>query len=410
MKLKNIIVKNNRGNTPVYEDNDLIKDFPIINQACVQRGFINFDKLKYNKNSSKGAKGQLLKGDILICSTGGGTAGRVGYWDYSYTNYIADSHVTVLRVNNKNYSRYLYYYLSSLLGTEYIRTCIKGATNQEELSNKALNNFEIEVPNLEMQIKLASFLDERCSKIYKEIELLEKKSVLLDEYKNALIYETVTKGLDKNAKMKDSGVDWIGETVNCWPIKRLKDIYIYKNGYAFNDEDYCDESNAYLVKITNIGSEYDFKNMQNLKINQLTENFKIKNNSILYALSGSVGKCSFYNVIDNKNCYLNQRVAELTVKNGNVKYFYYVMSNNSFKNKILSMIQGNVIKNLNKGHLDDSFIPVPNIQIQNEIVKFLDFETKKIENQIELINKKIELLKEYKQSLIYEAVTGQLEI
>lgn len=278
------------------------------------------------------------------------------------------------------------------------------------LNIDTIKNILIPKLKIDEQLKISKFLDTHCSKIDNEVLLLQQKSILLDEYKNALIYETVTKGLDKNAEMKDIGSNWIGEAVASWPIKRLKDVYIYKNGYAFSDEDYCDESESYLVKITNIGSEHNFKNMQNLKINELTEKFRIKNNSILYALSGSVGKCSFYNAIENKGCYLNQRVAELTIKNGNVKYFYYVMSNNSFKNEILGMIQGNVIKNLNKGHLDNSFTPVPNIETQNKIVKYLDNETKKIEKQIELINKKVELLKEYKQSLIYEAVTGQLEI
>lgn len=278
------------------------------------------------------------------------------------------------------------------------------------LNIDTIKNILIPKLKIDEQLKISKFLDSKCLKIDQEVSLLQKKSILLDEYKSALIYETVTKGLDKNIEMKNSGNNWIGEAVASWPIKRLKDVYVYKNGYAFSDEDYCDDSESYLVKITNIGSEHNFKNMQNLKINKLTEKFRIKNNSILYALSGSVGKCSFYNAIENKGCYLNQRVAELTIKNGNIKYFYYVMSNNSFKNEILCMIQGNVIKNLNKGHLDNSFTPVPNIETQNEIVKYLDNETQKIEKQIELINKKVELLKEYKQSLIYEAVTGQLEI
>lgn len=354
----------------------------------------------------KASSGTPKIGDILV--TANGTVGVSYVIDFNYDFYFKDA-IIWIKSNNKFNSKYIHYIYESDYIYEQIIQNSKGTTILNYNLSQARKN-TIPFPKLDIQNKIVSFLDENCSKIDNEVSLLQKKSILLDEYKNALIYETVTKGLDKNAEMRDSGVEWIGESVANWPVKRLKDIYVYKNGYAFSDEDYCDDSESYLVKITNIGSEHNFKNMQNLKINELTKKFEIKNNSILYALSGSVGKCSFYNAIENKSCYLNQRVAELTIKNGNVKYFYYVMSNNSFKNEIFGMIQGNVIKNLNKGHLDNSFTPVPNIETQNEIVKYLDNETCKIEKQIELINKKVELLKEYKQSLIYEAVTGQLDI
>jgi type I restriction enzyme S subunit len=195
-KLKNIVIKNNRGNSPSYEDDDLNKDFPIINQSCVQKEFINFNKVKYNKIDPKGLKGRLKNGDILICSTGGGTVGRVGYWSYDFDNYIADSHVTIVRTSNKHNSRYLYYCLSSVGGSLYIKTCIKGATNQEEFSNKSLNNFKLSMPDISVQNEIALFLDHETKKIENKIELINKKVKLLKEYKQSLIYEAVTGQLE----------------------------------------------------------------------------------------------------------------------------------------------------------------------------------------------------------------------
>lgn len=392
MKLKSIVIKNNRGNSPDYDDNDLNRDFPIINQSCVQKGFINFDKLKYNKKSNEGAKGRLLKGDVLICSTGGGTAGRVGYWDYDYVNYIADSHVTVLRVNNKNNSRYLYYYLSSIKGTAYIRSCIKGATNQEELSNKALNNFELDMPNLDIQIKLANFLDQNCSKIDNEVSLLQKKSILLDEYKNALIYETVTKGLDKNAEMKDSGIEWMGCVPIHWNIRRVKNILTNLNKSSFASGDADD-------------GEYNFY-VSGKKIKKISK-FNLDKTAILLPTGGTF--ITHFN--DNERCSYSTDVLALLLKNKNcnLKFYYYLFSSSeSFFNE--ELFYGSGLKHLNRKGLFSTIVPVPLLKEQNNIVNYLDIETKKIEKEIELINKKVELLKEYKQSLIYEAVTGQLEI
>ncbi len=166
-----------------------------------------------------------------------------------------------------------------------------------------------------------------------------------------------------------------------------------------------------MVKITNLHHDKIIQSSIHIKENNSLKKFQISNDSILFALSGSIGKCCYFKNETDTKFYLNQRVAELKSKSGNTKYLYYILSNEHFKKQILDSTQGNVIKNLNKYDIDNLIIPYyKSIKTQEEIVSYLDFETNKVNVNINSINRKIELLKEYKQSLIHEAVTGQLEI
>lgn len=400
MKLKNIILKNNRGNTPNYQDNEKYKNYPIINQSCVQSGYIKFEKLKYNKDSYLNKKGNVKKGDILICSTGGGTAGRVGFWNYEFKNYIVDSHVTLLRVKNKYNSKYIYYYLNSLLGKEYIRKCIKGSTNQEELSNKELNNFIFDkLPELKVQNKISSFLDENCSKIDTEVSLLEKKSKLLEEYKQSLIFETVTKGLDKNAEMKDSGIKFIGIIPNNWRIFRIKDLFNISRGRVIAASTLeKDSSDILKYPVFSAATEND-------GIIGYLERYDFNNNLLTWTTDGAKAGAVF--IRSGKfNCTNVCGILRAKYKNNNLKFQKYALSIQTQNYQRPDINGAKIMSN----EMANILIAQPELYEQTLISNFLDIETKKIEDEIKLINKKIELLKEYKQSLIYEAVTGQLEI
>ncbi len=362
---------------------------------------------KYNE--LKSITGVPKIGDLLITATG--TLGRAIVIENNDFFYFQDCNILWIKGNKK----YNSYYLKYLYKSDFLLNQILGeypvTTVERYMISIAKKNI-IPYPKIDIQNKIVSFLDKNCSKIDTEISLLEKKSELLEEYKQSLIFETVTKGLDKNAEMKDSGIDWIGDINSKLSLVKLKKIYKYKNGYAFSDDDFIDENNnTHLVKITNVNEINIIKSYIHVKERNQFKKFEISDDSILFALSGSIGKCCYFNKEKNTKFYLNQRVAEIKLKSGNSKYLYYIISNYYFKEQILSSTQGNVIKNLNKYDIDNLIIPYnKNKEEQLEIVNYLDFETNKINNNINLINKKIELLKEYKQSLIYEAVTGQLDI
>lgn len=290
----------------------------------------------------------------------------------------------------KNY-KYLYYYL--IAHKEMIRELSTGNV-VPILNGSRLKNFVVLDDQNEKLIKITNFLDKSCYKIENDIVLLQEKSILLDEYKNALIYETVTKGLDKNAVMKDSGVEWIGEIPKNWSVNRLKDKLNIQKGAIFTDD---------LIKDDGV---YPYIN-GGIKPSGWTNSFNCRENTI--AVSEGGASSGYSQFMETKfwagtHCYkINPK------RNDNSKYYYYLLK--GFEKQIQAAKTGSAMPNLQKSKfINLVFSFTSNLKEQNEIVKYLDNETKKIEKQIELINKKVELLKEYKQSLIYEAVTGQLEI
>lgn len=318
--------------------------------------------------------------------------------------------LAAIRAGKKVNINYLYYVLNHSI--EKLKESQTGTTF-DSITTSELRNLIIEIYSLEQQNAIANYLDIETSKIDNKVELLSQKLEKLEEYKQSVIFETVTKGLDGSVQMKDSGIDWIGEIPKHWEVLRLKSIYNYKNGYAFSDNDYSKEPNGnYLIKITNV-TESGIQEDETfcIEVNETTKKFKIKEDSILYALSGATaGKCCFLDTTE-KNFYLNQRVAQMQLKNGINKYFYYLIRNKVFANLLLTLYPQTAQPNIGKNDLDNSYVPfVSNLIEQKEIVKYLDQFTSKIDKKKEIIKKQIELLNEYKKTIIYEAVTGKMEI
>jgi type I restriction enzyme S subunit len=162
-KIKFLCKKIERGTTPNYTDAPLTR---VINQATFSKGFFDTKNIKYSTKNAQTSRGLVKKGDVLIASTGGGVLGKVFYFNQSGI-YVADSHVTILRTNDKYKSKFAYYVLS--VNYDLINGLMaQGSTNQIELQRNLLANFYFPVPNLKSQKEIIAFLDNKCSNI-KEI-------------------------------------------------------------------------------------------------------------------------------------------------------------------------------------------------------------------------------------------------
>lgn len=326
---------------------------------------------------------------------------------YLAKGFIADRHIIAsteffnFKVKNTVNIKFFLYYILNKSFIEKINNSVYGI-GMPRLNWNLFSNFEvIDFCSLPKQKKIVDFLDAACSKIDNEVSLLEQKSILLDEYKNALIYETVTKGLDKNAEMKYSGVAWIGETPNHWKIKRIKEIANVEKGKSNEMFDF-DEKNIDLLPCID------------------TNFLRNRENSIMYNASGRLtnkgdvlilwdGANAGELFINTQKGYLGSTFGRFNNKksvNSNFLFYYLKGIEKHFRNNLVGM----GIPHVNTTKLKTTAFFHPPYEEQLEIVDFLNEQSKKIEKQIELIKKKVELLKEYKQSLIYEAVTGQLEI
>ena len=191
-------------------------------------GYMSFTDCKYTSDSfwNKREEKEFLKyGDIIINSLGGGTCGRVGFFDIQGRRILTDGIPFILRTKNPN--KYLYYVLKSSQ-TELEKLSI-GATNQVSLLAENLKNFKVNILTDENeQNKVVLILDKKISEINSVIKKTKETIEDYKSYKQSVITEAVTKGLNKNVEMKDSKIPWIGFIPKEWKVLKIKNTATLK--------------------------------------------------------------------------------------------------------------------------------------------------------------------------------------
>ena len=264
----------------------------------------------------------------------------------------------------------------------------------------------IAVPPIDTQRRIADFLDDKCGKIDRYIEKQQQIIDKLKEYKQAVITEAVTKGLDPDAPMKDSGIEWIGMIPEHWDVKKLKyatDILRGKfNHRPRNDPDYYDGQYPFIqtgdvaraTKCIN-----DFSQTLNQKGYDVSKEFP--SGSVVMTIAANVADVSILNF---RACFPDSIVGFIP-KDVDKLYLFYIlkaMRQQLLKNAIIS-----TQLNLNIEIIKEEFIAIPSKREQNEIILYLENTCDKINSAIAKQTRIIEKLTEYKKSLIYEAVTGK---
>lgn len=268
------------------------------------------------------------------------------------------------------------------------------------------------VPYVE-QKKIADFLDKKTAQLDKVKAILEEQIQKLKDYRASLIYETVTKGLDKTVPMKDSGIDWIGQVPQGWGVKPLKYLIKFKNGYAFDSKQLTMEQTG--VKVIRIGdfksSGIDFNAALNVftSFNSKLDFYRIRKSQILIAMSGAtVGKISYVNQEPNVYSVINQRVG--IIESEINKWIYYCLSTDSFMSYIQLNSNGSAQPNISSGEISDFKVAIPDEVVIQKCVKYLDNQLESINKLIQIKNQQIENINKQRQTLIYDYVTGKRRV
>ncbi len=286
-------------------------------------------------------------------------------------------------------------------------TCFNGLGKfgtQLNLNTDTIGSIKIPKPTLNEQSQIVEFLDAKTSLIDRLIDVRQRRIELLKEKRAALINNAVTKGLDPNVKMKDSGIEWIGEIPEHWEVKKLKYIASITYGISPSETTYNDEGvGTVLVNGPVEYSESDFGYTRSLKWTTEPVKFAAKG-SLLFCLRGSTtGRMN----ITHMDLAIGRGVCAIISKH-NQRFLMYSMI--MVRMWIQNQISGSTFPSVTKDDVDNISICTPPSEEQNEIVSFLDQETKKIDDLVALEQKKIDLLKEYRQALISETVTGKKRI
>jgi type I restriction enzyme S subunit len=255
-----------------------------------------------------------------------------------------------------------------------------------------LKNICISIPNKQTQTAIANFLDEKTALIDKKIELLKQKKQKYLEYKQALIAKTITKGLNKNAPLKESEIEWIGKIPSHWGVKRLKDL-----GLNF-------ETGKLDVNEYDVDGKYPFFTCSREPTTINT--YAFDKEALLVAGNGEVGNTIYYK--GKFNAY--QRVYVLSIFNKIEVGFLGILISNLLTKSLENKKKGSIIDFIKLDFLRNFTTIVPPKSEQTAIANFLDEKTDKINKITANIDKNIEKMQELRKTLINDAVIGKIKI
>lgn len=307
--------------------------------------------------------------------------------------------------------RFLFYFLLSHGFIEIVNASTYGA-KMPRASWDYIKNLNVPLPCSAEQQAIAAFLYDRCGQIDVIVADLERQVEILRQYKKALITETVTKGLDKTAPMKGSGIDWIGEMPMHWEMKRLKFLGSARNGLTYAPEDVVDEDKGTLVlRSSNIQNDrltFDDNVYVNCRIPK--EIVLQENDLLICSRNGSqalIGKCA---LIDEKTAGQTYGAFMCVYRSRYNKFIHYVFLSDIFSYYLGTFLTSTVnqLTNLNLYNIQ---IPIPmDLNEQQAIVEFLDHKCAEVDDLIAEKQKAAETMRQYKKSLIYEYVTGKKRV
>lgn len=407
-----------------FKSEDWVDDgIPVIRMSNIgDDGKIKLNSKNLNfvehKNISSLSDFIIQKGDILISMT---DMNPEMLWLGSTIlfneegNWLLNQRVGNIRITKEYVDRKYFHYLSN---SDIVRNQLKTSVYpnvQTNLSTEPIKNELIYLPPISEQSQIVQFLDEKTELIDKLISTKERKITLLKEQRTSLINQFVTKGLNPNVKMKDSGVEWIGEIPEHWISLGFTKIIKIRHGYQFREYDFTDNG-IKIVKITQLDKE-GYLNLDNCsfidekRLDEF-ERILIEENDVLMCLTvGTIGKIIKVGKVDEP-LVQNYRVGHFSPLNNNIinDYVFWFMSSSLTTSQMFSEIRETGQPNIGMEDFGKMKVILPPMSEQIEIVRHLEFKTKEIDDLVSLEQKKIDLLKEYRQSLILEVVTGKIKV
>lgn len=307
------------------------------------------------------------------------------------------------------FPKYIDYYFKTVFVDRKYKRYSKNV--RFSISADEFMNLPIIIPPKDMQINIAKFLDKKCREIDALHTDIEKQIETLEEYKKSIITEAVTKGLDPDVEMKDSGIEWIGMIPKEWECKKIKYVTNLSRGIfghrPRNDPRYYDGKYPF-IQTGDVACATKVITNYSQTLNELGKKVskEFKKGTIALTIAANVGDVSILGF----NAYFPDSImAVIPHKEIDNMYFYYILS--IMKSEFLRVAIINTQLNLNVERVGNLYIPITfDKNKQKEIVKYLDEKCAEIDGAIEEKKEQLETLEQYKKSLIYEYVTGKKEV
>lgn len=296
-------------------------------------------------------------------------------------------------------------YLTQCLGYQRAVEDISNGTTMKRVSRVKLGNISLPLPRIDLQNKIADYLDTQCSEIDATAEDIQKEISLLEDYKKSVITEAVTKGLNPDAEMKDSGIEWIGEIPKHWKVIRFKYIAIVKSNLVAPIRYMNYPQIAPDVIEKNTGKIISHRSVEEANVDSWNHLFY--KGQILYSkIRPVLNKV----VIAPYDGLCSADMYPISAKE-NVRFLQYIMLS-AFFVKQVDLVTRDRIKmpKINQDELGNILLVWTSKEEQQQIADFLDSKCSEIDSLIADKKRQLDILADYKKSLIYEYVTGKKEV
>jgi type I restriction enzyme, S subunit len=405
------------GHWEIKRFKHIFKEKKIAHNVALNCGSISFGRVVYKNDekvpvSTKKSYQVLNKGEFLINPL------NLNYDLKSLRIGLSDKDVVVssgyiIIQNHTELSKDYYKWLLHIFDIAFMKTLGSGV--RQTLSFTHIANSELVFPPLSEQTEIAQFLDAKTTKIEEAIAIKEQQINLLKERKQILIHKAVTQGLNPNVKLKDSGVEWIGEIPEHWGLCKIKLLIEIKDG-THDTPDYVPPGiNTYPLATSKhvTSGSLNLKGASHISLKDYLEIVKRSNVEIGDIIMPMIGTIGSPIIVELNNKFAIKNLALFKTSDSDKlsnRFLFYLIQSKFIMTQFDLISNGGVLGFMSLGQLRNLLIFNISIDEQIEIVDYLDNGTKKIETAISLKQQEIAKLKEYKSSLINGVVTGKVKV
>lgn len=402
MRLKDITIF-----SPQYVGDNIDGDVSFVPMESLRNGTIDYKTIPFLK--AKGKYTYFGNQDLLIakvtpCFENGNIAiarnllNGIGF---------GSSEIFVLRPNKEVISQYLFYLSQSRDFQDKACATMCGVGGLKRISPLFMRTYEFDMPSIENQQRMVTYLDTKLSDIDHQVSLLTSKRDAYLRLKKSIINHAVTHGLNPNVKMKDSGIEWIGEVPEHWEVKRMKDIcalspnikscseyeygsYLPMEGLRLDQIETSDEL------VSTLQGKYTPFEDNDLLVAKVTPCFENGNIAIAKGLTNGVGFGSSEIFVLRANKY------------NNIRFLFYMSLSSKFQDKACATMCGvGGLKRISPLFMKTYIMAIPPSTEQRAIATYLDDKCAKIDIIVSNLDKQISRYADLKRSLIDEVITGK---
>lgn len=336
-----------------------------------------------------------------------------------YVGLVSPAYIRFSPRMDNQYNKFVYYFLMSMY-YNCVYNNLAGNGVRSALNATDMGQFVIPYPSIDIQRKIVNLLENKLTQIDTLIANQQAQIEKLKEYKQAIITEAVTKGLDKTASMKDSGVEWIGEIPEDWCVKPIKSLFSFGKGLPITKAD-LRPSGIKTISYGQVHAKYNKSVFIDEQLYRFVESKYLQTNADSLVKKGDFIFADTSEDIEGSGDFVYIDIDDLifagyhslvlkSLSNFENKFLAYLFMSLLWKRQLWREVYGIKVFSITRSLISKTTVILPTLTEQQVIVNYLDNKCADIDSLISIKQQKIEKLQEYKKSLIYEYVTGKKEV